>query len=143
MAVLWSMLLAVAVVLGSTIIHYEGIHRLDHYARAHPRGPYPTLLLVISGLIVLHLVEIGLYAGMFVFADGPLNLGDFRGAPVMGPLDYFYYAAEAYASLGYGDIYPTGAMRLIGAIAPVNGLLLMAWSGCFLFSLVEEWRRKD
>lgn len=98
---------------------------------------------MISGLIALHLLEIGFYAVLFVLADGPLDIGAFHGAPAMRSLDYFYYAAEAYASLGYGDVYPTGAMRLIGAVAPLNGLLLMAWSGCFLFSLVEEWRRRD
>jgi hypothetical protein len=143
MAVLWSILLAGLVIMGTTVIHYEGIRRMDDYARAHPRGAYPTLLAVISGLIGLHLAEIGLYAALFAFADGPLDIGAFHGAPAMGPLDYFYYAAEAYASLGYGDVYPTGAMRLMGAVAPLNGLLLMAWSGCFLFSLVEEWRHKE
>ena len=34
-------------------------------------------------------------------------------------------------------------MRLIGSIAPLNGLLLLAWSGAFLFSLVEDWRNRD
>lgn len=58
-------------------------------------------------------------------------------------MDFFYYAAEVYASLGYGDAYPTGEMRLIGSIAPLNGLLLLAWSGAFLFSLVEDWRNRD
>jgi hypothetical protein len=143
MAVLWSILLSALVIVGTTVIHYEGIRRMDDYARAHTRGAYPTLLAVIVGLVVLHLVEIGLYAGLFAFADGPLDIGAFHGGPTMGALDYFYYAAEAYASLGYGDVYPMGAMRLIGAVAPLNGLLLLAWSGCFLFSMVEEWRRRD
>ena len=44
-------------------------------------------------------------------------------------MDYFYYAAEAYASLGYNNVIPIG-------------LLLLTWSGSFLFSLVEDWRGK-
>lgn len=143
MAIFLSCLLAIIVVFGTTLLHYEAIRRMDRYARSHPRGAYFSLLAVITGLIFLHLVEIGLYASFFALADGPLDLGSFRNAPVMAPLDYFYFAAESYASLGYGDVYPTGAMRLIGSIAPLNGLLLLTWSGSFLFALVEEWRTKS
>ncbi|HEY3696851.1 ion channel [Phenylobacterium sp.] len=133
--------LAGFVVFASTILHYEAIHRLDIFAR-HRRA-YPALLGVIAGLIGLHMTEIGLYAGLFALADGPLALGDFRGARLMGTLDYVYFAAEAYASLGYGDVYPTGEMRLIGSVAPLNGILLLAWSGSFLFSLVQDWRANE
>lgn len=55
----------------------------------------------------------------------------------MAPMDYFYYAAETYSSLGYGDIYPLGTIRLLASITPVIGLLLMGWSSAFLFSLVH------
>lgn len=133
--------LAGLVVFASAIMHYETIHRLDTYARH--RSAYPTLLGVIAALIALHMIEIGLYAGMFALADGPLALGDFHGARLMGKLDYVYFAAEAYASLGYGDVYPTGELRLIGSVAPLNGVLLLAWSGAFLFSLVQDWRKKE
>ena len=78
--------------------------------------------------------------GVFALADGPLNLGRFDGRAVMSAADYFHYAAEAYASLGSADITATGDLRLIAAISPLNGILLLAWSGGFLFSLVDDWR---
>lgn len=136
-----AIILALSVVIGSAAIHYEAIRRLDRFARRAHR-PYPTLLVVISCLIGLHLLEIGAYAVMFALSVGPLALGAFEGAPPSSPMDYFYYAAEAYASLGYGDVYPTGELRLIASIAPLNGILLLAWSGSFLFSLVEDWRSR-
>ena len=56
----------------------------------------------------------------------------------MSAPDYFYYAAETYSSLGYGDIFPKGEIRLIASIGPLNGILLLAWSGSFLFALVQR-----
>lgn len=134
--------LALIVVLGTATIHYESIRRLDRFAR-RAAGPYPTLLVVIIGLIALHLLEIGAYAGIFFLSAGPLGAGSFKGVPPHSPMAYFYYAAEAYASLGYGDAYPTGDLRLISSVAPLNGILLLTWSGSFLFSLVEDWRSRE
>ena len=116
MPLLIAVVLATVSVFATTALHYETIHRLDLYARTRPA--YPTLYGVITALILLHMAEIGLYAVLFALADGPLALGDFKGAGVMGPMDDIYFAAEAYASLGYGDVTPTGEMppdRLGGA----------------------------
>lgn len=141
MHLLLAALLSAAAVFGCTLLHYEGIRRLDAYARA--RRAYPTLYAVITALIALHLAEIGVFAVLLALADGPLALGGFTGVGRMDPMDDFYFAAEAYASLGYGDIAPTGELRLLAAIAPLAGLLLLAWSGAFLFSLVQDWRNRD
>jgi len=141
MALLLAIVLTLGVVIGSTALHYEAIRALDRFARRSARV-YPTLLLVISGLIGIHLIDIGAYAVLFALADGPLDLGDFVGARPASPLGYFYTAAEAYTSLGYSNAAPTGAMRLVSAIAPLNGILLLTWSGSFLFSLVEDWRNR-
>ncbi|WP_309606979.1 ion channel [Phenylobacterium sp.] len=134
-------ILALLAVIGSTALHYEAIRRMDRLARRAQR-PYPTLLVVISGLVALHLVEIAVYAILFALSVGPLGLGAFSGNTPHSPMAYIYYAAEAYASLGYGDVVPTGEIRLITAIAPLNGILLLTWSGSFLFSLVEDWRSR-
>ena len=139
MSLLIAIVLTLAVVIGSTALHYEAVRRLDRVARG-ARRVYPALPAVISGLIALHLAEIGVYAALFALSVGPLDLGGYSGAPPVTAMNYFYYAAEAYASLGYSDATPTGEMRLISAIAPLNGILLLAWSGSFLFSVVEDWR---
>ena len=128
-------------VIGSSSLHYEAIQRLDRLAR-RSIGAYPALLFVICGLVCLHLLEIGIYAAIFHLADQTLSLGDFGGKAFPSNMDYFYYAAEAYASLGYNNVIPIGEMRLITSITPLNGLLLLTWSGSFLFSLVEDWRGK-
>ena len=71
----------------------------------------------------------------------PLNIGWFSGEQP-GPLGLFHFAAETYSSLGLVDIMPHGALRLIVAIGSINGILLLAWSGAFLFAFSERVQAK-
>ena len=140
MSYIWAALVAAAVLVGTTLIHYEAVTALDRYMRQPHKRLRLTLIVVILLLVAMHLAEIGLYAVTFAIADGPLGLGGFQGRAVMSAADYYHFAAEAYASLGSGDITATGDLRLITSITPLNGILLLAWSGSFLFSLVDDWR---
>lgn len=45
---------------------------------------------------------------------------------------------ETYSALGYGDLFPLGYLRLIASVSPLNGSLLLAWSGSFLFLLIRD-----
>ena len=122
--------LTLAMLAVTTAIHYEGFKLL--VGRQH--GP----VLAITALVTLHLTEIALYALAYGAAVAWLDLGELRGAMSASALDYFYFAAETYSTVGYGDVVPTGALRLLASVEPLNGLLLLAWSGAFLFRLVED-----
>ena len=141
MAYLLAVGLAVCVVLVTTVTHYEAVRLLEGYARAPRHGHRVALMGVTSALIAVHLAEIALYAVVFALAAGPLELGRFVGRE-MGWADYFHYAAEAYSSLGSPDLHVLGDMRVIAAVSPLNGILLLAWSGAFLFSLFDELRQR-
>jgi hypothetical protein len=39
--------------------------------------------------------------------------------------------------VGYGDIVPLGALRLVACVESLNGLLLLAWSGAFLYGVLD------
>lgn len=120
----------------STALHYEGLKLLG---RAHgDEAPRRRPVMVITALVALHLVEIAFYAFAYAAGVQVLDLGSLRGAAGTSALDYFYFAAETYSTVGYGDVVPTGALRLLASVEPLNGLLLLAWSGAFLFRLLEE-----
>jgi hypothetical protein len=42
--------------------------------------------------------------------------------------DFLYFSATSYSTMGIGDVYPAGALRLISGIEGINGLFLIAWS---------------
>lgn len=85
-----------------------------------------------------HLAEIALYAVSFWFISTKLNAGSFTGGQPSNPTDFFALAAESYTSFGYGDIVPSGLLRFIVSLSPINGLLLLAWSGAFLYGVVHQ-----
>lgn len=144
MEILLAILMTAVLVMATTVFHYEGISRLDRAVRRQAKARRTILMTVIAALILIHVLEIGLYAAVYALAVGPMDMGGFVGERAMSRMDFFYYAAETYSSLGYGDIYPQGAVRVIASISPLNGVLLLAWSAAFLFSLVEDWRvRQD
>lgn len=120
----------------ATAMHYEGLKLLAPAARRGRSRPGPVF--AITALVALHLAEIGLYALGYAAGVRLLDLGILRGAAPASGLDYFYFAAETYSTLGYGDVVPTETLRLLASVEPLNGLLLLAWSGSFLFRLVGE-----
>lgn len=111
----------------------------DRYSRKtlHPYIVAPT---VLSMVIASHLIEIAAYTGIYVLADDFFDIGSF--SPVNpGALGMFYFAAETYSSLGLDDVMPHGALRLIVSIGSINGILLLAWSGSFLFAFASRFHR--
>ena len=132
-----AVMLCAAVVVGTTAFHYEALRWLAPGSR-QKRAGRASVPVTLFLLICVHLVEIGAYAFVYAAATEVFGVGGFAGAREMRPLDYFYYAAETYSSLGYGDIFPIGELRLIASISPLNGILLLAWSGSFLFALVQH-----
>lgn len=134
----WVGILSLALIVGTTALHYEGREVVRSAIKQQNRPPRRSALAILISLIGLHVVEIGAYALAYRIATAALALGRFHGQPEMLWRDYLYFAAENLYDLGYGDIYPVGDLRLLASIEPLNGLLLLAWSGAVLFSLVQE-----
>jgi hypothetical protein len=83
-------------------------------------------------------LQIGLFAGGFWMAQTVFGIGGFEGATMADPLDYLYFSAVIYTSLGIGDIVPTEHLRFLAGVEALNGLLLIAWSASFLFSTMNR-----
>lgn len=139
--VMISIVLALSAVIGTTIFHLEALFLVSRFERQsrHPRILVPVVLMLV---IAAHLVEISGYALVYWIADVPLDIGSFSGQQP-SPLDMFYFAAETYSSLGLDDIMPRGALRLIVAIGSINGILLLSWSGAFLFAFADRLGKGD
>lgn len=132
-----TILLAAATIFASVFLHFEALRLLASITRRRPSGARGALFLAISGLILTHIAEIALFGVAFYLSVRTFGLGTFVDARSMSTMDYFYYAAETYSSLGYGDIYPLGDIRLLASVTPLIGLLLLGWSSTFLFSLID------
>jgi len=137
-----AILLCFVLLVATVIFHYEGLRVLWWYAKSSHGRPRNQQLLIIFGIMALHTVEAGVYGFAYWLGDVPLNIGDFVGHEV-GVRDYLYFSAETYTTLGFGDIYPVGDLRLIASGEALNGLLMLGWSASFIYLALERyWERE-
>lgn len=127
----------------TTLIHYEvlraltaGLSGLGIPARAKP-------IVAVFGLFFAHAVEILLYALVAYLIVRHTSLGTLGNANRFAMHASVYFSAETYTSLSYGDIVPTGDLRLLAGVEALNGLLLIGWSASYVYIAMERFWHDD
>lgn len=141
--VLISIAISAVLFVVTAYLHLAALRFCSGRMASVPMRPHTRVLAVVSLLFVTHLFQIALFAGGFWIAEAQFGIGGFEGAAVEGPIDYLYFSAVMYTSLGIGDIIPIGHLRFLVGIEALNGLLLIAWSASFLFATMNrlwDWK---
>jgi len=132
-------ILAALLVTLSTFTHYEVLRLLSAYVPRIRVRPRARLLAVLLGTFFGHLLEISFYALAYYSLKDRFDLGTFGGKFVDNYASYLYFSAETYTTIGLGDIYPLGPLRLITGIEALNGLLLIGWSASFTYLAMQRF----
>ncbi len=78
-------------------------------------------------LMLAHMLEVLVWAlAYWILGAAPAESG------------LLYFAFVNYTTLGYGDITPVQAWRLIGPMTAMNGILLFGWSTAVLFEVLRK-----
>ncbi|MEQ8164691.1 MAG: potassium channel family protein [Alphaproteobacteria bacterium] len=124
-------------------IHYEALRRIWNFLPRMHGDPRLRVVVVVLAATLAHFTEIGIYAlayyGAEKFAAAGAFGGEIAGAFTGIWADYVYFSAVSYTTLGYGDIVPTGAMRLMAASESFVGLLTITWSASFTYLTMERF----
>lgn len=138
MEMLHALLAAIVLAGSAVIIHYEGLRAISTFT-SNLEIPHRTLsLVVVTGVLLLHLVEICLYAAGFFVMHAYLGLGSIAGHFKGTMLDYFYFSVTTYSTLGVGDLFPTGYIRMAAGLESLTGLVLIGWSASFTYLTMER-----
>jgi hypothetical protein len=129
--------LAIAMLVVTTALHYESLRVLTRASSGRVVS-HAWVVIILAALIGVHLTEVVLYAGVYAIGSKVLGLGALHGSTDRAALDFFYFAAETYSTLGYGDLIPVGSLRLVANVEALNGLLLLSCSGAFLFGVLRD-----
>lgn len=86
----------------------------------------PMMMLVASGIIILHLVEIGIWASFYLYAG---CLSDAESA--------FYFSGTTYTTIGYGDLVLPKPWRILAPVQALTGILMCGLSASFFFAIVS------
>lgn len=138
--ILLELLVATAMVLVMVALHGAGLLMLGRLleirdsrssqVKLNPLSVEGALIAggVTIGLIVLHGVEIWLYAMLYIWIDAIPELRD-----------AVYFSTITYASIGFSDYEISDAWKLLGAIEGVNGALLLGWSVAFFVTVMTRF----
>jgi hypothetical protein len=132
-------LICISLLALSTLIHYE-VLRLLTVRLPGLRVPARTkLIAVMFSAFLAHGAEIVLY-GLVVFAFIHFaDVGTLRGPGGSSLVNCMYLSAETYSSLGFGDVIPFGAIRLVAGVEALNGLLLIGWTASYVYIAMERF----
>ncbi len=131
---------ATVMVLLTVMLHGAGLLALGHLMvlRDQQAGEVPISPLSMDGavvavfatlgLLVLHGVEIWLYAFLY------------RGIGAVETMrDAVYFSTITYASIGFSDTVMAPAWKLLGGMEGINGALLLGWSVAFFVTLMTRF----
>jgi len=135
-------LLGFALLVTCVIVQSAGMLALIHWlARVRlilesPSAPRRVALLLrlFLAIVLLHLIQVGLWAVVFWVARVLPNLET-----------ALYFSLVSYTTIGFGDVVLGPGWRVLAGIEGLTGILLVGWSTAFVFSIVhlmyEHWRQ--
>ncbi len=137
LALLGLALLATCVIVQSVgmlvLIHWLARVRRVLESPSTPRR-VALLLRLFLGIVLLHLIQVGLWAVVFWQAQELPNLET-----------ALYFSLATYTTIGFGDVVVGPGWRVLAGIEGLTGILLVGWSTAFVFAVVnrmyEHWRQ--
>lgn len=120
------------------LVHTEALSLVKKFTARITRF---RLSLLVTWLLLLsaHVLQVWLYALVYWLCD-IYGLGGLQG--MTEPLDYVYFSAVVYTTLGFGDIVPEAGVRLLVGSQALVGLCLIAWSATATYGHVTAGREQ-
>lgn len=135
-----TLMLGLSLLTATVLIHYETLRMTGRIMPRLRIRPRQRILVVIAACLAAHLVEIMLYAAVLAALHVNPVFGTIEGEFTSSAVDYVYFSLTSYTTLGIGEVYPTGPLRLIVGIEALNGFLLITWSASFAYlNMQRDW----
>lgn len=129
-----TLLACLVLVSACVLLHYEMLRFLnDRAKRVKAANVRAQVLVALVGAIVSHVVQIGIFAVAYYLLRDRWGMGGFGGSFEDSLWSFMYFSSETYTTLGFGDIYPTGALRMVCGIESLVGLLMVSWTASFTY----------
>ena len=133
----WTFLLVVMgasvfTVLATVLIHYEALTLVSRFLHPRFKKPRQQMIVVVLGIFSAHTVEVWLYALVYYLLDQLTPMADILDVAdnLSGNfLDYLYFSTVSYTSLGLGDLYPVGPLRLLTGVESLVCLIHLPGDG--------------
>ncbi|WP_287173799.1 ion channel [Mesorhizobium sp.] len=136
--------ISVGLALVTVLMHYEVLNIAGTMRRRFSLSMRVDLLLLVVAAIIAHVVGICLFALAYAWMHHHPDLGGLAGLFSGSAADFFYFSVTCYTTIGFGEVYATGPMRIVAALEGLNGLVPIAWSASFAYASTSDlWKRKQ
>ncbi|MGY9004545.1 MAG: ion channel [Alphaproteobacteria bacterium] len=138
-SMLISMALAVVLVTLCVLVHYEVLRLASKMLPSLTIRPRNRILFIMAAAFFAHTIEIWIFGIAYWLSAQHLAIGGLIGQATGGFPEFIYFSTVSYTSLGLGDLYPTGAFRLLTGVEALVGLTMIAWTGSFTYLSMQKF----
>ncbi len=139
---LQTMVVTTIMVFITVLIHYETLRfASDKITSLCSLNGRLKILFMITACLFAHTMEVWVFAFSFYLMHDVFYLGSFAGDAVtkISFVEYIYFSIVSYTTLGLGDMYPVGGLRLLTGVEALIGLLMIAWSASVTYISMERF----
>lgn len=143
MDVFWTVLITLGIVATCAAMHFQVLVALPPLLRRVTRMKAHTRMAIgLMIAFVSHIVHIAIFALVYRILHDT-EFGRLEGSHNGTYMEMMYYSCSVYSTLGFGDIVPTGHLRMLTAFESLTGLVLIAWTASFLFLYMQKLAHLD
>ena len=125
------------------LLQYEYLVAVWRRLSTHGGHRRVKVLYGIGAVLLLHVAEIWIFGTMLWLVLLWPATGALAGEDAIGFFDHIYFSAICFTTVGFGDIWPAGAVRFLAATEALAGFVLITWSASFTYLEMEQfWRPK-
>lgn len=135
-----AMILTTLLVAICVLIHYEVLRFISDVLIPRMSGPPRSrLLIVMAAAFVAHTIEVWAFAISYYVSSDHFGLGTLGGERDHSFAEFVYFSTQTYTSLGFGDVFPVGGLRLVAGVEALLGLLMIGWTVSFTYLQMERF----
>jgi len=134
-----TMLVSLLLIAATIAIHYEVLRFTSSRLTHLPLPPRMRIIVILTAALISHMVQVLLYAVAYLLLEDIGGFGTIDGDRGHDLEDAFYFSITSYTTLGIGDLYPTGGLRIISGMEALNGLVMVGWTASMTYLYMEKF----
>ena len=134
-----AMAVTVVLVAVCVLVHYEVLRLASDWLPRITLPPRPRILFAVGAAFLAHTVEVWVFAVAYYVLGDHAGLGTLVGDRDHTFPEFLYFSTVTYTSLGFGDVYPIGGLRLVAGVESLLGLVMIGWSGSFTYLAMQRF----
>lgn len=134
-----------ALIVASALLFYEVLGGVWAWLPKLNHRPKMQLLVTMFTTFFCHTGSIWLFGVAYYFLAKHSGFGALEGNHSAHFMDYIYFSGVTYSTIGFGDVYLSGDLRMLAAVEAIVGLTLIGWTIAFSYVFAERYlmRRHD